>query len=375
MNERVPTNTTRRTFLKAGAATAVAGALAAPSIARAQKTFQWRMTTAFPARLPSFSSGPGSAEDLAKNIEQMSSGRLKIKVFTGGELIPAFGGFDAVQQGNVEMNNGVAYYWSGQFPGYEFFATVPFGLNFQGQCAWYYHGGGIELWNELARANNAVVMPCGNTGIQWPGFFKRPVKSLADLNGLKMRIPGIAGKVYAGLGVKVVLLPAGELFPALERGAIDACEWVGPLQDRHLGLHKAAKYYVTTPWHEPSTTRELRINKKAWDSLPKDLQAIVQIAARAAVLNSFTYSEAGNAEALDDMVKNYGTITMPFPNEVTEALRKGTTEVLADLAAKDPLTKKIFNSFMAFKKTHDRWNDLSEVAFAAEVRKSPACKI
>jgi TRAP-type mannitol/chloroaromatic compound transport system substrate-binding protein len=307
---------------------------------------------------------------MAKNIEEMSGGRLKIKVFAAGELIPAFGGFDAVQQGTVEMNHGVAYYWSGRRSALEFFGTVPFGMSFQGQNAWYYHGGGIDLWNEIYKDFNMIGMPCGNTGVQMTGWFKQPVKSVGDLNGLKMRIPGLGGKIYATLGVKVVLLPGGEIFPALERGVIDAAEWVGPYQDRRLGLHKAAKYYYTTGWHEPSTTSELIVNKKAWDSLPKDLQAVVQAAAKAANVMSHTWAEANNGEALDDLVKNHGTIAQRLPDDVVEGLRKKTAEVLADLAAKDPITKKVHDSYTAFKAKHDKWAATGEVNFAIQVRKA-----
>jgi len=360
----------RRTFLKAGLAGAAVGTLAAPAIVNAQQTFNWKMTTTWPPKLPFYQSGPGSAEGMAANIEAMSGGRLKIKVYAAGELIPAFGGFDAVQQGTVEMNHGVAYYWSGRRGAFEYFGTVPYGMSYQGQNAWYYHGGGLELWNQILGEFGMVGMPCGNTGVQMGGWFKNPVKSAADLNGLKMRIPGLGGKIYATAGVKVVLLPGGEIFPALERGVIDAAEWVGPYQDRRLGLHKAAKNYYTPGWHEPSTTSDLIINKKAWDGLPKDIQAIIQAAARDANLTSHTWSEANNGDALADLVKNHGVKAQPFPADVLKVMHGKAKEFLAAEAAKDPLTKKVFDSYFAFKAKHDAWNDLSEVPFNGQIRKA-----
>lgn len=354
----------RRSFLKTGAvAAATTGALATPHVARAQTTFNWKMTTTWPAGLPFYQSGPGSAEGMAKDIEEMSAGRIKIKVYAAGELVPWNGGFDAVTGGTVEMNHGVAYYWAGKAPASQYFGTVPFGMSFQGQNAWYYHGGGLELWNEMYDQFGLVAMPCGNTGVQMTGWFKNPVKSLADLNGLKMRIPGLAGKVYAALGVNVKLLGGGEIFPALERGVIDAAEWVGPYQDKRLGLHKAAKFYYTTGWHEPSTTSELIIAKKAWEQLPKDLQAIVSHAARSANITSHCWAEANNGPVLDELVSKEGVTAGPLPKDVVDALKAKTSEVLAEIVAKDALSKKVHESYMAFKDKHDKWNDVGEVLF------------
>jgi TRAP-type mannitol/chloroaromatic compound transport system substrate-binding protein len=236
-------------------------------------------------------------------------------------------------------------------------------MSFQGQNAWYYHGGGLELWNELYDQFNLVAMPCGNTGVQMTGWFREPIETLDDFNGLKMRIPGLAGKVYASLGVSVVLLPGGEIFPALERGVVDAAEWVGPYQDRRLGLHNAAKNYYTTGWHEPSTTSELVINKEAYNQLPDDLKAVIQAAARSANVTSHTWSEANNSEALTDLVQNEGVNAQPLPDDVVKGLRTATDEVLVDLAGQDPFTNKVHESYMAFKKGHDAWAELSEAVF------------
>jgi len=352
----------RRKFLTGAA---VSGAiLGAPAIVRAEtKTFNWKMTNAYGPGSPFYVQGPGSPTDFCKKVEEMSGGRLKIQHFAAGELIPALEGFDAVSKGMVEMNAANAYFWAGKIPAAQFFTTVPFGMNTQGMNAWIYHGGGLELWNELYAAHGLVAMPMGNTGTQMTGWFRKPIESVADFNGLKMRIPGLAGKVYAQLGVAVRLLPGGEIFPALERGVIDAAEFVGPYQDRRMGLHKAAKNYYTTGWAEPTNVTELMINKKAWESLPKDLQAIVKAAAQACNVESHAWCESVNADALTDLVTNHGVIARPLPNDVILKLKEVTTETLESLAKADPATRKVYDAFMAFRKKHESWAAVSEKAF------------
>ena len=357
----------RRKFLKTAAIGAAVGTVAAPAVLRAE-TFKWRMTTSFPPGLPFYQSGPGSAEWIVKSIEEATAGRLKIKLFAAGELIPWNGGFDAVTSDTVEMNSAVAYYWSGKVPALQYFGTVPFGMTFQGQNAWYYHGGGLELWNEIYSDFGVMGMPCGNSGVQMTGWFKKPVNTLADFKGLKMRIPGLGGKIYKEIGVNVKLLGGGEIFPALERGVIDAAEWVGPVQDRRLGLHKAAKNYYSTGWHEPSTTTELLISKKAYDKLPKDIQAIIRQVAAAANIIAHTSAEALNGDALADLIQNHGVRVSQLPKDVIDELRKKTVVVLEAGAAADPVTRKVHDSFMAFKNKHDYWANSSERQFAIRVR-------
>jgi TRAP-type mannitol/chloroaromatic compound transport system substrate-binding protein len=203
----------------------------------------------------------------------------------------------------------------------------------------------------------------GNTGVQMTGWFRKPIESVADFNGLKMRIPGLAGKVYSELGVAVRLLPGGEIFPALERGVIDAAEFVGPYQDRRLGLQKAAKFYYTTGWHEPTNVTELMINKKAWDGLPKDLQAVVQAAAMACNTESLAWCEAVNADALADLVANHGVKAQPLPADVIAKLKTVTADTLEALAKADPATRKVHDGFMAFRKKHESWAAVSEKTF------------
>jgi len=361
--------TERRKFLKGGAAAATGAAIAGfPMIARAQQTFTWKMTSAYPKGAPFYMDGPGSATDLARRIEAMSGGRLRIQVFGAGELIPAFEGFDAVRAGTVEMNHANSYFWTGKTFAAQYFTAVPFGLNFQGMNGWLYDGGGIDLWNEVYAPFGMVAMPCGNTGVQMTGWFKKEIKSVADLKGLKMRIPGLAGKVYANLGVDVKVLPGGEIFPALERGVIDAAEFVGPFQDRRLGLQKAARYYYTTGWHESATVSELLINKAAWDKLPRDLQAIVSNAAAACNVISEGWCQKANSEAMEDLIKNQKVIARPLPDPVIKALRAETDKVLAEAVAKDPLVKKVHDSYFSFKAKYDRWVEVSEEQYHTKVR-------
>lgn len=358
----------RRTFLKAGAAGAMGATIAAPSVARAQETFNWRMTNAYPPGAPFYATGAGSPTDFVERVDAMSGGRLKIQHYGAGELIPALEGFDAVRSGTVQMNAANAYFWAGKSFAAQYFTTVPFGLNFQGQNAWLYHGGGIDLWHDLYSDFGLVAFPLNNTGVQMTGWFREPIESIEDFDGLKMRIPGLAGKVYSELGVNVKLLPGGEIFPALERGVIDAAEFVGPYQDRRMGLHNAAKYYYTTGWHEPQNTGELLINKAAWESLPADLQAIVKSAAQACVLESHAWSEAVNADALADLVENEGVMAQALPAEIVDRMRTLTRDLLEAEAAQDEKVGKIHTAFFEFKAKWDRWAGISEGVYQAQVR-------
>jgi TRAP-type mannitol/chloroaromatic compound transport system substrate-binding protein len=359
----------RRSFIKAGILGVAGGAIAAPAIVSAQqRSFTWKMTNAYGPGSPFYVQGPGSPTDFCNMVRAMSNGRLTIQHFAAGELIPALEGFDAVSKGIVEMNAANAYFWSGKTFAAQYFTAVPFGLNFQGFNAWIYHGGGQKLWEEVYAPFNLVPMIMGNTGVQMTGWFRKPIEKIEDFKGLKMRIPGLAGRVLAQHGVDVRLLPGGEIFPALERGVIDAAEFVGPFQDRRLGLHKAAKYYYTTGWHETSTSTELIVNKKAWDSLPPDLKEIVRTAAAACNTISQAWCEATNAEALEDLVKNHGVIAGPLNPAIVATLRETNNRLLAEFTAKDPLVKKVHDSFMAFKANHDKWAGVSEAVYHAQIR-------
>ena len=357
----------RRNFINASlaASTIAATSLAVSSVAQAasKDSFKLKMTNAYPPGAPFYVQGPGSPVDFCEKVATMSSGRLTIQHFAAGELIPALEGFDAVSSGTIEMNAANAYFWAGKIPAAQYFTTVPFGLNTQGMNAWLLHGGGLDLWHEIYEPYGLIAFPMGNTGVQMTGWFRKPVEGIDDFKGLKMRIPGLAGKVYSELGVSVKLLPGGEIFPALERGVIDAAEFVGPYQDRRLGLHKAAKYYYTTGWHEPTNVTELLINKKVWDKLPEDLQSMVKIAAQSTITDSLAWSESVNADALTDLVENEGVIARPLSANIVAKLKEATFDTLASLAASDPQVKKVHESFMAFRKKHSSWAALSEKPF------------
>lgn len=326
------------------------------------------MTNAYPAGAPFYVQGPGSPTDFIKMVDTMSGGRLKIQHFAAGELVPALGGFEAVSKGTVEMNVANAYFWSGKTFAAQYFTAVPFGLNFQGMNAWLYHGGGMKLWEEVYAPFNLVPLPIGNTGVQMTGWFRKPIEKIENFKGLRMRIPGLAGKVYTVLGVNTKLLPAGEIFPAFERGDIDAAEFVGPFQDRRLGLHRVAKFYHTTGWHETATVTELIINKKAWQSLPNDLKEVVRTAAAACNVISESWCEATNADAMDDLVKNHGVRALSLPPDVVTKLRDVTIQVLTDAAAKDPIVRKVHDSYMTFKHSANRWAAMSEGTYHSQIR-------
>jgi len=358
----------RRDFTKLALAGAV-GTIAAPTVVRAQTTFNWKMTSSYGPNAAFYSTGPGSAKDLISRIEAMSNGRIKIQFYGAGELIPAAEGFDAVSSGTVEMNYANAYFWTGKIFAGQYFTAVPFGLNFQGLNGWMYDGGGLALWREVYDRFNLVPFLCGNTGVQMTGWFKKPIEKLEDFRGLKMRIPGLAGRVYQSLGVDVRLLPPGEIFPALERGVIDAAEFVGPFLDRQIGLHRAAKYYYTTGWHETATSSELIINKAKWASLPADLKAIVENACAACNVISEAWCQKNNAEAMEDLIKNQGVTAQPLPDAVVEALRSANTKILEEAVAKDPVTKKVHESYMAYMEKFKAWSAYSESVYHSKILK------
>lgn len=324
------------------------------------QTFKWKLVTTWPKNYPGLGMGP---ENFARLVDEMSAGRLKIKVYGAGDLVPAMEAFDTAQQGTAEMSHGGAYYWKGKLPLSPFFTTVPFGLTAQEMNAWLYHGGGMELWREAYAPFNLIPLAGGNTGVQMAGWFNKEIKSLKDLKGLKMRIPGLAGDVLNRIGGTAVNLPGSELFTSLETGVIDATEWVGPYNDLAFGLHKAAKYYYYPGWHEPGPTLEFTVNKTAYDSLPADLQAIVTTAARAVnqdMLDEFT---AANNAALKTLVEEHKVQLRRLPDDVLRALHKTSDEVLQEMAASSPEAQKIYDSFTRFRDNVRAWHAISEQAY------------
>jgi TRAP-type mannitol/chloroaromatic compound transport system substrate-binding protein len=326
------------------------------------KTYNWKMVTTWPPGFPVLQEG---AERFADNIRAMSNGRLDIKVYAGGELIPPLQTFDAVSQGTVEMGHGSAYYWAGKVPEAQFFSTVPFGMTARGMNAWLYHGGGLELWKEVYKPFHVIPFPLGNTGVQMGGWFNKEINSLADIKGLKMRIPGLGGKVFAKAGGNPILLAGSEVYTSLERKTIDATEWIGPYHDQRLGLHRAAKHYYYPGWHEPGTVLELTVNERAWDSLPADLQAIVSNAAQAENVRMLSEMEQKNLSALAELRQRKDIQIQHFPNDVLQKLKVLTNETLLEEAEKDPKFKRVYEAYQAFRSQNEAWSDISENSYLA----------
>lgn len=352
----------RRDFVKGlGAGAIVTGTAATGlSTAHAKTKIKWKMVTTWPKNFPGLGTG---ANNLAKLITEMTDGRIEVKVYGAKELVPAFEVFDAVSSGTAEMGHGAAYYWKGKSEAAQFFAAVPFGLTAQEMNGWLYHGGGMKLWEEIYRQFNLVPAAAGNTGVQMGGWFNKEIKSIKDLNGLKMRIPGLGGEVLKRAGGTPVSLPGGELYTSLQSGAIDATEFVGPYNDLAFGLYKVAKFYYYPGWHEPGTTLEAIINKKALESLPKDLQSIVLNACKVVNQDMLAEYTARNNAALHTLVNKHKVQVKQFPDDVLSKLRKLSDEVVRELAAKDKQSKKVFESFITFRDQAKAWHDISEVSY------------
>ncbi|MBS7662601.1 TRAP transporter substrate-binding protein [Pseudomonas lalucatii] len=308
------------------------------------ETFNWKMVTSWPKNFPGVGVG---AERFATLVEEMSNGRLKVKIYAAGELVPALEVFDAVSRGTAEMGHGAPYYWKGKVPAAQFFCALPFGPNAQEMNAWLHKGGGIELWEEVYKPFGVLPMACGATGVQTAGWFNKEINSVEDFKGLKMRTPGLGGEVLTKMGGTVVNMPAGEIFTALQTGAIDATEWIGPYNDQALGLHKAAKYYYTPGWQEPNVTFELDINLKAWETLPPDLQAIVRAAARDVNGDMLDAYNARNMEAMEQL-KAEGVDVRSLPDEVLARLKEVAAEVVEASAAADPVAAKVWAQQKAY---------------------------
>ena len=323
------------------------------------ETFEWSMVTSWPPGLPGLGTG---AQDLADRVARASANRLTIKVYAAGELVPAFEVFDAASRGAVEMGHGAAYYHKGKVDAAQFFTAIPFGFNAQEMNSWLYYGGGLELWRELYAPHNLVPFPAGNSGVQMGGWFNKEINSVEDLKGLKMRIPGMGGEVLRRAGGTPVTLPGSEIFTALQTGTIDASEWIGPYNDLAFGLQKAARYYYYPGWQEPGPTLELIVNRDAWNSLPDDLQAIVETTAQAVNSDMLAQYVHGNTMALKNLQADPNVEVRSFPPEVLALLSEVTDEVVAELAASDPAFGKIYESYSAYRGPAADWQRISEQA-------------
>ncbi len=309
------------------------------------ETFEWSCVTSWPPKFPGLGMAP---ENLARRVAAASGGRLRIKVYGGGELVPAFEVFDAVSRGTVEMGHSASYYHKGKVDAAQFFTAIPFGMTNNELNGWLYYGGGLELYRELYAPFNLVPFPTGNTGVQMGGWFNKEINAIADLKGLKMRIPGLGGEVLRRAGGTPVTLPGAEIFTALQTGAIDATEWVGPYNDSSFGLHKAARYYYYPGWQEPGPGLETIIHKDAWASLPPDLQEIVSVTCQAITTDMAAEYSNGNGASLAQLAANKAIEIREFPADVLRLLRSISEEVVAELMASDPASAKVGKAYFDY---------------------------
>ena len=358
----------RRDFLKTASIAAAAAATGSligcttqnkneTSTQTSKEKFEWKMVTTWPPHFPILGE---FADRLAEWIGHMSDGRLKIHVYGGGELVPALESFDAVSQGVAEMGHGAAYYWAGKIPAAQFFGSVPFGMNAQQVNSWLYYGGGLELWRDLYSQYNLFPFVVGNTGGQMGGWYNKEIKSIKDISGLKIRMPGLGGKVITKAGATSILAPAGELYTDLDRGVIDALEWVGPYHDQLMGFDKIAKYYYYPGWHEPGSPLELIINKNAYEKLPQDLKDIITTAVAASNAMMLAEFEQKNTEYYFNMKDQEHIQFKEFPQDVLDTFRKLTKEVIDEITAKDAASKKVYSSYLKYQKHVSEWHVIDE---------------
>ena len=332
----------------------------APETSTPTDVIEWKLVTTWPKGLPGLGAAP---ENFARRVNEASGGRLRIRVFGAGEIVPAFEVFDAVSGGVAEAGHGAAYYWKGKIPAAVFFTAVPFGMTAQEVNGWLHYGGGLPLWRELYAPFGVIPYAGGSTGVQMAGWFNKRLNNRSDLAGLKMRIPGLAGEVFDAAGGSAVRIAGGEVYTSMQTGVIDAVEWVGPYNDRTLGLMEVGEYYYYPGWHEPGAMLETIINAEALAALPEDLQAIVRIAARATntdMLDDFT---ANNSESLQILLRDFDTEVLPLPDDVMDALYEQSQIAMQALVDSDPMAKKIAASYFAFADKVRTYHEISERAY------------
>ncbi|MGD1984071.1 MAG: TRAP transporter substrate-binding protein [Chromatiaceae bacterium] len=326
----------------------------------AEKTYRLRLAETWGPNFPIFGDATKSFKQMA---ETMSDGRLKITIDSSNKHKAPFGVFDMVKAGQYDIGHSASYYWKGKDPNTLYFTSMPFGMTAPEQYGWFYYGGGMELMEKVYDKHGLLSFPGGNTSNQMGGWFRKEINSVADLEGLKMRIPGFAGEVLAKLGAKPTNIPPGELYTALERNTIDALEWVGPSLDLRMGFHKIAPFYYTG-WHEPATELQFLVNKKKWDTLPADLQEILRIAMRTAAYDMYSQSYHESAVNWAAIKSEYPNVQVKtFPREVIEAMRKANDELLAEFAAADPLAKEIIDSQADYLAKARAWTAISDQAY------------
>jgi TRAP-type mannitol/chloroaromatic compound transport system substrate-binding protein len=348
----------RRSFIKHAGIAGILGAGIAPAV-HAQATIRWRLASSFPKALDTIY---GGAEVFSAHVNKMSGGKFTVSVHPGGELMPPFGVVDGVQSGTVECCHTAPYYFFGKDETFALNCAIPFGMNSRQLTAWMYHGNGLKLMREFLGNYNIINFPCGNTGAQMGGWYRKQIKSLSDIQGLKMRIGGFGGKVLSAIGGVPQNIPGGEIYQALEKGTIDATEWVGPYDDEKLGFYKVARHYYYPGWWEGGPQLDLYVNTKAWESLSGENKAIVEAAAAAAHVDMQAKYDAKNPEALKRLVANKVQL-LRFPKPVMDAAFKAANELYADLSAKNPNWKKIYADFSAFRRDQNLWFRFTEAGF------------
>jgi len=346
----------RRSFLKKAGVGLAAGAVAMPAIAQNAPAIKWRLASSFPKSLDTIF---GAAEVMAKRVAEATGGKFQIQVFAAGEIVPGPGVLDAVKDNTVEMGHTASYYFFGKDPTYAFDCAIPFGMNNRQMDAWFRHGNGTKLMGDFFAKSNIVSIPCGNTGVQMGGWFRKEIKSVADLSGLKMRIGGFAGAVLSKLGAVPQQIPGGDIYPALEKGTIDAAEWVGPYDDQKLGFNKVAKFYYYPGWWEGGPQLSAYVNAKKFAELPKKYQAVLQIACADAHVDMMAKYDAKNPTALKQLVGS-GTVLKPFPKEVMDACYKAAMEVYAETSAKNAEFKKVYDDYKKFMDDQNLWFRIAE---------------
>ncbi len=361
----------RRDFIKGAAAGVAAGTAAAcggggddkggSAPAASKRRVIWRLASSFPRGLDTIY---GGSETLAEQVEAMSGGRFKIRPYPAGEIVPGLQVLDAVQQQTVQIGQTASYYYTGKNPALAFDTSLPFGLSARQQVAWLEEGGGAELMAPVYEEFGVVRFLAGGTGAQMGGWFKKEINSPEDVQGLKMRIPGLGGDVMSRLGATVQVLAGGDIYPALERGAIDATEWIGPYDDEKLGFHKVAKYYYYPGWWEPGPTLSYMVGKKAWEELPDEFKAIFKAAAHVSAITMQTRYDALNPAALTRL-KAGGTELRAFPESVLTAAKQQSEALYEENASKDPTYKKILESWKKFRSESFAWFGTTEQAYAA----------
>ncbi|MCC6777471.1 MAG: TRAP transporter substrate-binding protein [Hyphomicrobiales bacterium] len=348
----------RRRFLQAAGLAAVA-AVPAPAVAQGMPELKWRLTSSFPKSLDTIY---GAGEVFAKAVAEATDNRFQIQVFAGGEIVPGLQAADAVQSGTVEMCHTSSYYYFGKDPTFAFGTAVPFGLNSRMQTAWMYFGGGMELMNDFYKKFNIYGIPAGNTGAQMGGWFRREIREAADLAGLKMRIGGLAGRVISKLGVVPQQLAGGDLYPALEKGTLDAVEWVGPYDDEKLGFHKVAQYYYYPGWWEGGPMIHNFVNLEAWQRLPPAYKSIVRTAS--AMANEWMQAryDAGNPAALKRLVAA-GAQLRAFSPTIMDASLRAALELYAEISAANADFKKVYEAMIAFRNDQYLWWQVAELSY------------